>query len=244
MTKIALGGLGDFLQVSSSAQKEKEIILYTHSGQAGIKYFTDLGVTIVRSELFWRVDDLPSLDIDWSNLLTRDYFDKTGCLKAFELSAEKEKYDLAIHPFGSYYSMHHDKVHAKNIGKNFSRDLIENILNLSTDKKTILLGTPQELVNYKDLRAKYGITIKETSIWDAIKICCEADSFIGADSFLKTVRGIYTDNKKQTIVAVESKADSFRDLNFINPYLDRINFVYYNSVEDLSYKIVEQIKAI
>lgn len=234
MTKIALGGLGDFLQMASSAIKEGSVDIFTHSGDAGRVFFEGLGVSINTIEKFWTVNELSNLNINYSNLLDRDPFDLEGCYKALELSKENKIYDLAIHPFGSYYSMHNDISLNRNIGKTFSYDMLQHILDKFRYKEIILLGTPQECSTFTELvKRNTNVTIKNTSIWDAIAITCQAANFIGADSFLKTARTIYVKEKSSTTILVERKIDHFRDKYFIEPYVDRANFIYYNSFDEL-----------
>jgi hypothetical protein len=235
MTKIALGGLGDFLQMASSAIKEGSVDIFTHSGEAGRIFFEGLRVPINTIENFWTVNELSGLNINYSNLLDRDPFDLEGCYKALELSKENKIYDLAIHPFGSYYSMHNDLSLNRNVGKTFSSDILQHIVDKFKDKEIILLGTPQECSVFAELiKRNPNIAVKNTSIWDAIAITCQAINFIGADSFLKTARTIYVKEKSSTTILVERKIDQFRDKYFIEPYVDRANFIYYNSFDELN----------
>jgi hypothetical protein len=232
----ALGGLGDFMQMASSAVAAKEIILISHS-ESGVEFFEALGVKTIAELNFNSLEELSAVHNLGTNL-DRDYFDPLSFSIAFTKTAylvkDHRQLDVAIHPFGSAFSKYVDKIQ-NNKGKDFPIEFLNNLIESIPQKYSVqILGSPIQLVNLAPhINNIKRCIIKPTTIWEAMYITHYAARFIGADSFLKTSRAISRRDKERSITLVENKVDIFRDTHFIDPYKDNsMSFIPFNDLNN------------
>lgn len=232
----ALGGLGDFMQMASSAVDAKEIILISHS-ESGVEFFEKLGVKTVAELNFNSLEELSAVHNLGTNL-DRNYYDPLSLITAITTTGGAGSYikraDVIIHPFGSAFSKCIDKIQ-NNKGKDFPIEFINKLIeNIPSILSIQILGSPIQIVNLAPhIKEIDRCTIKPTTIWEAMCRTHFAQYFIGADSFLKTARSMVRIDKKNSITLVENKVDIFRDTHFIDPYKeDRMTFIPFNDLDN------------
>ncbi len=231
--KRAIGGLGDFLQMTESAIEAKEIIVISHS-ESGAKYYEAFGVNVIGEINF---QSIPELQVAYriGEDLERKYHSTVPIKIAIDLCKRPINIGpyVTIHPFGSTFSKVIDSAY-NNKGKDFPLPfldaLIEKIKILWPKYPIRILGTEEQMNGYKCIMTS-DIIWEPTTIWEAIVLSSNATYFIGADSFCKTAR-LVTGYNSHGITLVENKVDIFRDTHFIKPYEFMHNFFYFKDLND------------
>jgi ADP-heptose:LPS heptosyltransferase len=213
--KYAIGGIGDFIQFSESAIKEKCIYVCTHQGETTTEQFFDrLDVkTVVKT--FSSTQELNSnSQLAFMQQLDRTPFpDKSIFLSKFSNTHNTNKKVLGIHHIGSNFSNNYWATAGKPL-KLIPDETIVELTEAFPDYDTYIFGKQNEIDHLRSkVKAKF---ISEDNIWDVFSYVATCSIFIGVDSAFKTlscVLGI------PTLLLLGDYTDDFRDNNFVNPYV-------------------------
>lgn len=217
--KYVIGGIGDLLQVLTSAKKEKEIDVISHFKNAE-QIFYPFGIKVNRKEYGF---------ISGEELVREQYLSLdppyvcrvSAKTKLQEISFGKRI--IGIHPIGSEFSNEYWYKRGKPI-KVMPIDFIKNITELlGKDFVYLIFGAKGELEDYKKefldqikyLHYKIEF-IEESNIWFSLAYVDFCDIVIGVDSAIKSYSAM---RKIPTICLIGDYDDQIRDKLFINPYV-------------------------
>ncbi len=211
--KFVIGGIGDFLQVIESAKIEQEIDVFTHYKDAK-KFWDRLNI---KANIFPLEEAQTMLR---GTPLERKFFPKF-------------RKKIGIHPIGSHFSNNYWAAQKKPL-KFIPQEVLKQIINDEHDY--YIFCTESERNNYPDIVDYQNVKfISEPNIWDSFEFAKGCDMFIGVDSAFKTFTVM---NKIPTLVLIGNYEDNFRDAMFITPYVDYMDTIFFDKIQDT----VDEIK--
>jgi ADP-heptose:LPS heptosyltransferase len=221
LMKYVVGGIGDFLQVLGSAQKETAINVLSHYSKAK-DFFSPF--THAEVQVYHDPDEL----LQYRNLLEKDEpltretypeFDVpiSSFMFAKAIMAGKDasgRKVIGIHPIGSPLSNKYWYQRGQPL-KFIPEQFIEKIID--DENFYLLFGSPKDLANYPNLLKRDNfMAVSYANIWDSLAFVEHCTEVIACDSAIKTMSAI---RKIPTTVLVGNYPDEFRDKMFLEPYV-------------------------
>ena len=218
--KYVNGGIGDLLLSLEDAVNEGAVSIFSHYPKASDVY-TPFNIWINRFEKYDSLSDLNNLFIPGEPLEHKNYPKFTVPKCPIEKVGDKI---IGIHVEGSSVSNEFWKQRGQP-GKNMSGDFIISLLNdlkkKFNDYQFYLFCSPASKdylcnVVYSNLFFSTKI-IHCDNIWDSLSCVLHCDFVIGMDSCIKTMSAL---SSIPTITLVGDYQDEYRDVKFLNPYVN------------------------